>query len=97
MSTARLRLIRERLTAALAPVALEIVDESHLHAGHEGARDGRGHFRVHIVSGRFDGLRAVQRHRLVYDALRDLMQSDVHALTITALSVGEAPVSDHAP
>lgn len=90
MTGQRVELIRERLTAALSPAALEIIDESHLHAGHEGARDGGGHFRVHIVADRFTGLRAVQRHRLVYQALGDLMQTDVHALAITALTAAEA-------
>lgn len=90
MTTQRVELIRERLAAALSPSALEIVDESDLHAGHEGARDGGGHFRVRIVADRFTGLRAVQRHRLVYQALGDLMQTEVHALAITALTAGEA-------
>lgn len=90
MTGQRVELIRMRLTAALSPTALEIIDESEQHAGHEGARDGGGHFRVRIVTDRFTGLRAVQRHRLVYQALGDLMQTDVHALAITALTAGEA-------
>jgi BolA protein len=75
------------LQQELAPSALEIEDESHHHIGHAGARDGRGHFRLHIVSGRFTGLTPLQRHRLVYDALGDMMQTDIHALAIEA----EAP------
>lgn len=90
MTSQRTELIRERLTAALSPTALEIIDESHLHAGHEGAREGGGHFRVRIVAGCFTGLRAVQRHRLVYQALGELMQTEVHALAITALTAAEA-------
>jgi len=80
--TEREDMIRERLTAAFAPEALEIEDESHLHAGHAGARDGRGHFRVLIVASAFSGLSRVQRHRLIYDALRPLMESDIHALAL---------------
>lgn len=76
--------IRERLQRALAPAVLELIDESHLHAGHAGARSGRGHFRLRIVSSRFEGLNPVQRHRLIYDALDDLMQTDIHALCIDA-------------
>ncbi len=82
-------LIRARLEAVLAPDALEIIDEGHLHRGHAGARDGRGHFRVRIVSPRFAGVRTVARHRLVYEAVGELMQSDIHALAITALAPGE--------
>ena len=80
----RVEKIRARLTAALAPVALEIVDESHKHAGHEGARDGRGHFAVNIVSAAFEGELPLARHRRVYAALGELMQTDIHALSIQA-------------
>lgn len=79
----------ERLRAALQPSELEIVDDSHLHAGHVGAADGRGHFSVHIVSERFAGLPVVRRHRLVYDAVGDMMATDIHALSIRALAPGE--------
>lgn len=82
MNTARIQLIRERLEVALKPTALDIIDESHLHAGHEGAKDGRGHFRIRIGSPRFAGTRPIAQHRLVYDALGDLMQTDIHALAI---------------
>lgn len=84
MTAARVEAIRARLIAALAPSALEIIDESRQHAGHAGARDGRGHFRVAITSAAFAGLGPVQRHRRVYAALGELMQTDIHALTITA-------------
>jgi BolA protein len=80
----RVELIRRELTAALKPTELDIEDESHRHAGHAGARDGRGHFRVHIVSAEFTGKSALARHRAVYAALGDLMQTDIHALAIDA-------------
>lgn len=86
----RSRAIRERITAALAPGEVEVVDESHLHEGHAGARDGRGHFRVRVVSDRFAGLSPLHRHRLVYEAIGDLMQTDIHALSVSALTVKEA-------
>jgi BolA protein len=76
--------IRRRLTLALSPEALDIDDESHRHAGHEGARDGRGHFRVRIVSAAFAGQPVLARHRAVYAALGELMQTDIHALAIDA-------------
>jgi BolA family transcriptional regulator, general stress-responsive regulator len=80
----RIEAIRARLTAALAPEALAIEDESHRHAGHAGARDGRGHFRVRIVSATFARQAPLARHRAVYAALGDLMQTDIHALAIDA-------------
>jgi len=86
MTLQRVQAIHERLTMALDPVVCEVVDESHKHVGHAGARDGRGHFRVRIVSARFAGLERIARHRLVYDALGDLMETDVHALSIEAKS-----------
>lgn len=84
MTQSRITQIEERLQKALEPEYLNIDDESHLHAGHAGARDGRGHFFVHIVSPAFTGRRAIQRHRLIYKALGDLMQTDIHALRIEA-------------
>jgi BolA protein len=87
----RVETIRRRLTAALAPIALDIEDESHRHAGHAGARDGRGHFRVRIVSAAFEGQSAIARHRAVYAALGDLMQTDIHALAIEARTPEENP------
>jgi BolA protein len=81
--------IRRRLELEFAPLTLEVEDESYKHAGHEGARDGRGHFRVLIISGSFAGKTALQRHRAVYRALGDLMQSDIHALNIEAYSADE--------
>jgi len=76
--------------AVLSPVSLELVDESYKHVGHEGARDGRGHFALQIVSAQFDGLSMVARHRRVYDAVGDLMQTDIHALSIKAQTPAEA-------
>jgi len=80
----RVDTIRSKLESAFEPVHLEIIDESHKHAGHAGARDGRGHFVVDIVSPAFDGMTPIQRHRAVYAALGDLMQTDIHALSINA-------------
>ena len=82
--TERVETIRSRLAAALAPTALDVEDESHRHVGHAGARDGRGHFRVRIVSAAFEGQSAIARHRAVYAALGNLMQTDIHALAIDA-------------
>ena len=76
--------LRERLEARFAPVELAIEDESHHHAGHAGSADGRGHFRVHIVAEAFRGLTPVARHRLVYEAVDDLLKTDIHALAIEA-------------
>ena len=84
MTTARLAAIRAHLEQAFAPEQLEIVDDSHRHAGHEGAKDGRGHFRVRIVSQRFAGTRNLDRHRMVYAALGSLMRTDIHALSVDA-------------
>ena len=81
--------LRTRLQAALAPVVLEIVDDSHKHVGHAGARDGRGHYSVRVVAERFRGLRPVARHRLVFEAAGDLLDTDIHALSIKALSPEE--------
>jgi BolA protein len=80
--------IRRRL-AALQPVALELEDDSARHAGHAGARDGGGHYRLSIVSPRFAGLPTIARHRMVYDALGSLMRQQVHALSISARSPEE--------
>lgn len=79
--------IRARLEA-LAPSSLNLEDESAQHAGHAGASAG-GHYRLTIVSNRFQGLNAVARHRLVYEALGDLMQKGIHALAISAYSPEE--------
>ena len=80
--------IETALQAALLPSAIEVRDDSHLHAGHAGAREGR-HFHVHIVSLQFLGLSRVARHRLVYDSLQSLMPQGIHALAIDARAPGE--------
>jgi BolA protein len=80
--------IRDRL-AALDPEAIDLVDESALHAGHAGAQGGGRHFRLTIVSPRFRGLGTLARHRLVYDALGSLMRREIHALAIRAVAPGE--------
>ena len=77
-----------RLRAALAPERLEVQDDSHLHAGHAGAREGR-HFSVRIRSARFAGLSRVARHRLVYDALGPLASQGIHALALDARAPGD--------
>ena len=79
-----MRLIRSRLETAFEPEHLELVDESHRHRGHAGAADGKGHFRVRIVSKRFRYTPPLQRQRMIFDALGDLMQTDIHALSISA-------------
>lgn len=81
--------IREQLLRHLRDATVEVIDDSHLHAGHAGARDGRGHFRVRVVSPEFAGLRALQRHQLVYRILQEMMQTDIHALNIVALTPDE--------
>lgn len=81
--------IRTLLEQALAPEALEVIDESHLHVGHAGARDGRGHFRIRIVCERFSGRPRLARHRMIYAALGDMMDTDIHALAIEADSGNE--------
>lgn len=86
----RIEKMRERLTATFAPVDCQLDDDSHLHVGHAGAASGAGHYSVRLVSDRFDGLNRVARHRLVYDCLRDMMTSDIHALNIIALTPSEA-------
>ena len=86
MSGERIALIRSRLEAAFAPDEIEVIDDSHRHAGHAGARDGRGHFHVRILSRHFTGKRTLERHRMVYAALGPLMHTDIHALGVTAIS-----------
>jgi BolA protein len=89
----RVALIRTRLEAALEPDELDVVDDSLRHAGHAGARDGRGHFQVRILSRRFAGKKTVERHRMVYAALGSLMQTDIHALGLVALSPDDTEAS----
>jgi BolA protein len=89
MTTDRVDTIEQKLRAAFSPSDLLVKDQSHLHAGHEGAREGKGHFDVTIVSESFAGLNRIARHRLVYDALGKFMETDIHALRITAITPAE--------
>jgi BolA protein len=82
----RANTIEELLVDAFAPSEVLVKDQSHLHAGHAGAKEGKGHFDVKIVSEKFAGQSRINRHRMVYDALGPFMQSDVHALRINAIS-----------
>lgn len=77
------------LLAALDPVSLEIIDESHKHAGHAGARNGGGHYVLNIVSRQFAGKNTVARHRMIYSALGPMMKQEIHALTILAQTPDE--------
>ena len=70
--------------AALNPVSLEIIDESHKHAGHAGARDGGGHYLLQIVTSQFTGKGTMARHRMIYSALDEMMKHEIHALNIQA-------------
>lgn len=82
--------LEKRLRDALEPEELLIKDQSHLHAGHAGAQDGRSHFAVRLTASAFEGLSRIKRHRLVYDAAGDMMDTDIHALSISALAPGES-------
>lgn len=79
----RIELIRERLVV-LQPVKVEVEDDSHLHAGHAGARGGGGHYRLYIVSSQFAGKSTLARHRMIYCALGEMMKHEIHALNIKA-------------
>ena len=89
LNPARIERIRALLQAALCPDLLEIIDDSHRHAGHAGARGGQGHFTVEIVSAAFAGMAPIARHRAVYAALGDMMTTDIHALAIRARTPDE--------
>lgn len=89
MTGDRVEQIQNCLESRFSPQELLIKDQSKLHAGHAGAEDGRGHFDVRIVARDFSGLSRLERHRSVYSALSDLLQSDIHALRITALAPEE--------
>ena len=81
--------IRARLEQRFAPLVLEVRDDSAAHAGHAGARDGGGHFMVRIVASAFSSLSRLERHRMIYAALGELMPKDIHALSIIACSPDE--------
>ncbi|MBQ5938538.1 MULTISPECIES: BolA family transcriptional regulator [unclassified Massilia] len=88
--TDRTERLRERLQAELKPSVLEITDDSHLHAGHAGAASGGSHYSVKIVSDQFEGRTLVMRHRLVYDAVHEMInKAEIHALAITATAPSE--------
>ena len=89
MTADRVRQIQDRLEAAFSPAHLQVKDQSHLHAGHAGARDGMGHFEVTIVADAFADKSRIERHRLVYAALESMMQTDIHALKINAFAPAE--------
>ena len=84
-------LIREKLTATLNPIRLEVIDESHRHAGHAGARPGgETHFRVEVVAAAFQGKSRLERQRLVYETLGEEMSDQIHALSLVTRAPGEA-------
>lgn len=82
--------ITRTLVNTFQPLSLTLEDESHLHRGHAGSATGKGHFRLRIVTEAFAGKTAVARHRLIYSALKDLLETDIHALSIEALSPDES-------
>ena len=84
MSGDRAERIEAALRQAFSPSKLQIKDQSHLHAGHAGAQDGRGHYEVTIVAEAFANQRPLARHRMIYDAIGSLMETDIHALRINA-------------
>lgn len=86
--SSRVDMMRQRL-AALAPESLEIIDESHKHAGHAGSRSGGGHYALRIVSVQFAGKSTIARHRMIYFALGEMMKREIHALNIQANSPDE--------
>ena len=90
-NASRTKLIKQRLKESLAPKKLQIVDESHLHAGHAGAKEsGGGHFNIEIISEQFQDKSAIDRHRMIYVALGDAMGTEIHALSINAQTPEEA-------
>ena len=90
LNPARVERMQALLAEALAPLQLQVVDDSHKHTGHAGARGGQGHFSVDVVSAAFAGKLPLARHRLVYAALGAMMQTDIHALVIRARTPDEA-------
>lgn len=85
MSQQRIDEIRRRINTALTPTHLDIEDQSHLHVGHAGAAGGGGHFAITIRADALAGLPTLKKHRMIYDAVGDMMQSDIHALSITVM------------
>jgi len=89
MAANRKKMIKKVLEETFSPVEIEVLDESHKHVGHLGARSGKGHFKLTIISKRFEGLPMIQRQRLVYRALASLMETDIHALSMSTLTPSE--------
>lgn len=89
MSGDRIARMRAQLEQAFQPTRLVITDQSHRHAGHPGAQDGRGHYEIEIVAAAFQGQMPLARHRLVYAALGKLLETDIHAVNINARAPGE--------
>ncbi|AKE52402.1 BolA family protein [Kangiella geojedonensis] len=84
-NSARIEKMNQLIADALQPEQLEIIDDSHKHIGHAGAKGGLGHFTVVIKSDALEGKRMIQQHRMIYDALGDMMQTDIHALAIKVI------------
>ena len=89
MAANRIKMIEKVLEETFSPTEIEVLDESHKHVGHLGARSGKGHFKLTIISKRFEGLPMIQRQRLVYRALASLMETDIHALSMSTLTPSE--------
>ncbi len=89
MNSETVQAIEVKLNEAFSPVKLLVKDQSHLHADHEGAKGGGGHFDVTIVSQAFDGCRPLERHRMIFSALESMMETDIHALRIRAKTPDE--------
>jgi BolA protein len=85
----RIQQIKQRLIEGLDAESVDVIDESHMHAGHAGAKTGMGHFNVTIIADAFAGKSLIERHRQVYEALGDMMQTDIHALSIKAYTPDE--------
>lgn len=87
----RIELIKQRLATAMDVAEISVIDESHKHAGHAGAKiHGGGHFKLQIVSNSFQGKSAIERHKMIYAALGDAMEKDIHAISISAKTTAEA-------
>jgi BolA protein len=85
----------QTLLAEYQPTQIKILDDSHKHAGHEGARSGGGHYTLYIVSSRFAGKPTLARHRMIYSTLGEMMKRDIHALNITAYTPEELLAIEH--
>ena len=96
MTTNRIERIRTRLEDVFSPEELEVFDDSHLHEGHVGAKDGKGHYRVYIVSAQFVRTRPLERHRMVFKALGEMMEKDIHALSVVAQPPSSPTIIDTA-